>query len=160
MPTSDDLLLLGLAEQLSAPEVALGDPADEAALCALLDRCTDALVDVAQGRQTLSRPAVGHQGAPTARREPRRRHHGGVVDAGSCSALAALCHRGAHLLTLRSDHTLGAHVAECLQTVAESLQRLVQDLPDQGPVVARQRLRRGLRRAAAQLDRAAPKVAP
>lgn len=161
MSTPDDLRLLGLAEQLGAPEVSLGDPRDEALLSRLLDQCTDALVDVVQGRQSLSRPAPAQPEAPPGMEGQRPCTDGGTqIDGASCSALAVLCHRAARLLASRPDQSVAAPLADCLRTVADSLQRVVQDLPEQQAPATRQRLRRGLRRAGAQLDRAAPKVAP
>lgn len=174
MSTPTALRLLGLAEQLSVLEVSLGDPADDALLRELLDRCADAIVDVAQGRKTLSRPAPSPMsttpngagetttpsGAGEAPRPDSARSSREVIDAVSCSALAARCHHAAHLLGEHPDQVLARPVAESLRSVADSLQRLVQDLPDQAPSVARQRLLRGLRRGAALLDLAAPKVAP
>lgn len=163
MSTPDDLHLLGLAEQLSVLEVSLGDPADEALVSRLLDRCTDAIVDVVAGRQTLSRGAPPRTAAPDEApygAPPIARAESTEVDAASCSALATRCHRTAHLLDGRPEQALAGPVADCLRTIADSLQRLVQDLGDQSSTTARQHLRRGLRRAAAQLDSLTPKVAP
>lgn len=153
-PTS--LPLLGLAEELSGVETIVGDPATEDFLRRLLDRVVDAVVDVAQGRSTLSRahpppvpPSVPAQERPAA---------SDAVDRAACSALAARCHHLAARLGRHPDQQLAAPVAACLTTVAGALQRLVQDLHD--PRVsapeARQQLRRTLGRAAAMLDALAP----
>ncbi|MCK0111382.1 hypothetical protein MWU75_04435 [Ornithinimicrobium sp. F0845] len=147
------LPLLGLAEELSACEVPVGDPVTEDALRAILDRVVDAVVDVSLGRSTLSRPHPPGAGvapgstAPTAQLDPV-----------ACSALAARCHRAAALLTEVEDQRLAGVVASCLTTIADGLQRLTQDASDARvhPPAAQQRLRRSLVRAGALLDAAAP----
>lgn len=147
------LPLLGLAEELSASEVPVGDPTTEALVRGLLDRVTDAIVDVTLGRATLTGPtppAVHVAAPPTAGADH--------LDPASCSALAVRCHRAAALLHEQPEVPLAASVAECLTTVADGLQRWTQDVRDARVPrpEARQHLRRTLRRAAAVLDAGAP----
>lgn len=168
MPTPVDLQLLGLAEQLSVLEVDLGDPADQDQLTHLLDRCTDAIVDVAQGSHSLSRPDLPRPDLPrpdlprpdlarlgaAAQAAQASRPVGPAlhtVDLASLSALAAHCHRTARALGDRDSTALAGRVAAALTTTADTLQHLVQDLAGEESRQARARLRRGLRRAAAQL---------
>ncbi|WP_109474240.1 hypothetical protein [Ornithinimicrobium cavernae] len=150
--TPPHLHLLGLAEELSSAPVHLGDPAAESLLCHLLDRVLDAVVDVTQGRGTLSRPGLAR--APEA--PSGRPADLGSADLASCSALAAQCHRlAAHLGECR-DLPLAREVEVSLRTIGDGLQRLVQDLPATNPSAARQRFLRALRGASARLDAAAP----
>lgn len=144
------LVLLGVAEELSAAEAHLGDPATEARLRHLLDRIVDAVVDVTQGRDAPSRSAA-QQDVPA----PAPADLGGA-DAASCSALAARCHRAAAHLDDVGAQPLAARVARCLRHLAGGLQDLVQDLPHEQVPVMRQRFLRSLRRATALLDGAAP----
>lgn len=175
MPETSTLPLLGLADELSASEASLGDEVAEELLRHLLDRVVDGIVDVTQGRHTLSRPdppspdvprpsdAVSPSTGPPVGRVSASRMAGvsasrmaGAADRGECSALAARCHRAAALLRGCDDQTLASHIVVCLETTGSALQRLVQDRTDEPPGVARQRLLRTLRAAAAVLDEAAP----
>ncbi|HLS44317.1 MAG TPA: hypothetical protein VK045_02675 [Ornithinicoccus sp.] len=167
MPETSTLPLLGLADELSASEAPLGDEVAEGLLRHLLDRVVDGIVDVTQGRHTLSRPdapspdvprpsdAASPSTQPPVGRASASRMTG-VADRGECSALAARCHRAAALLRRCDDQTLASHIVVCLETTGSALQRLVQDRSDEPPGVARQRLLRTLRAAAAVLDEAAP----
>lgn len=153
--TSTPLPLLGLAEELSTLDARLGDPAVELMVRHLLDRLADAIVDVTQGRTSLSRPDLPLQpGArPSADQVPSGDQ---VVDRIAASALAARCARAARLVahwdeTHGEDQTLAKRVGASLDLLAGGLQRLVQDVPDEVPTMARQRLQRTLRRAVAAL---------
>ena len=114
--------LLGLAEELTASEAPVGDPATEQMVIGLLDRLADAIVDVAVGRDSLARPRPP-AGAATA--EPGAAH----LDAATCSALAARCHQAAHAVGSSSEAGLAGDVSSSLVALAEGLQRLVQDVP-------------------------------
>lgn len=170
MSTSPAALpLLGLAEELSAAEAHVHDPAAEALLRHLLDRIVDTLVDVAQGHDRSTRtprpPDLGGLGPADIR----------SADAASCSSLAGSCHRAAALLervgapdrSAGGDRVdgpeqqsralpLAVRVSQCLRLLAGALQELVQDLPREDAPVMRQRFLRALRRATAHLDGAAP----
>lgn len=146
------LPLLGLAEELSAVAVPLQDPNTEISLRPLLNRLVDAIVDVTQGRAVLSCPDLPAPSLPPSEPPSAER----TVDRAACSALAVSCQRLASLLAPQEGQVLASSVARCLRTLGEGLQRLVQDVPDQPPEVARQRFRRAVRRASAQLDEAAP----
>ena len=144
------LALLGVAEELSAAEAHLGDPASEARLRHLLDRVVDTVVDISQDRDHPCR-SIPLPDLPEA--EPVDL---GGADPASCSALASRCHRAAARLDAVDGQPLAATAAHALREVAGGLQDLVQGLPvDPAPVV-RQRFLRSLRRATALLDRAAP----
>jgi hypothetical protein len=151
---STPLPLLGLADELSATEPTIGDPAAEAQLRHLLDRLVDALVDVAQGRTALSRPELPGQEVQDL--PGTRRASAGSPDRAACSALASRCHRAAVLLSRHDDQRLAGHLVACLDILSSGLQRLVQESPTEVPAEARQRLRRALRQAGAVLDDAAP----
>lgn len=148
------LRLLGLAEELSAAEAHLHDPAAEALLRHLLDRIVDALVDLTQGHERPTRIPPS----------PDLRDLGPAdittADAASCSALAGRCHRAASQVEAGEvldgpEPPLAARVARCLRLLASGLQELVQDLPHEEAPVMRQRFLRSLRRALAHLDGAA-----
>ena len=152
--TSTPLPLLGLAEELSTLDAPLGDRSLELQVRHLLDRVADAVVDLAQGRTDLSRPDLS---APSAAPQG-----GQPLDRVACSALAARCRRASGLVT-RWGHQapvgtqpLADRVVTSLDLLGCGLQRLVQDVVDEPPAAARQRLQRTLRRAVAAL--AAPAI--
>ncbi|WP_114905418.1 hypothetical protein [Ornithinimicrobium murale] len=148
--TRSPLVLLGTAEELSAADVHLADPAAETLLRHLLDRLVDSIVDVTQGHERPSRtpppPDVRALGPADL----------AAADRASCSALAALCQRAATQLSSLPDQPLAVRVAHGLRLLSRGLQGLVQDLPHEPTPVVRQRLLRVLRRAVAVLDGAAP----
>lgn len=146
-PTS--LALLGLAEELSGAQVSLGDEAAEALVHHHLDRVLDAVVDLSQGREHLSRvlppPEVTAGPADLA-----------SADLASCSALAAQCQQLAARLDQGGADELARLVSQSLRHLAAALQDVVQGLPHEAQPVVRQRLLRSVRGATAMLAPAAP----
>ncbi|USQ75269.1 hypothetical protein [Ornithinimicrobium cryptoxanthini] len=147
--TSTPLPLLGLAEELSTLDAPLGDRSLELLVRHLLDRVADAIVDLTQGRTDLSRPdlpAPPH--VPTGELP---------LDRVACSALAARCRRAAGVVAQWGQQApvdtqpLADRVGTSLDLLAAGLQRLVQDVADESPAAARQRLQRTVRRAVAAL---------
>lgn len=147
--TSTPLPLLGLAEELSALDAPVGDRHLELLVRHLLDRVADALVDLTQGRTDLSRPDLPAPSHVPTGEQP--------LDRVACSAVAARCRRAAGLVAQWGQQVAGdsrplaERVVTSLQLLADGLQRLVQDVPDEPPAAARQRLQRTVRRAAATL---------
>lgn len=152
--TSTPLPLLGLAEELSTLDAPLGDRSLELQVRHLLDRVADAVVDLTQGRTDLSRPDLPAPSAAPLGEQP--------LDRVACSALAARCRRASGVVTQWAHQApvdtqpLADRVATSLDLLTGGLQRLVQDVVDEPPAAARQRLQRTLRRASAAL--AAPAI--
>lgn len=152
-PWPTPLVLLGLAEELSAAQVCLGDATAEALVHHHLDRVLDAVVDITQGRHQFSRvlPAPEVTQVPPADLSS--------ADPASCSALAARCQE----LAARLEQAEAAQVSDLaglvstsLRHLAAALQDLVQDLPQEAQPVVRQRLLRAVRGATALLAPTAP----
>lgn len=148
--TSTPLPLLGLAEELSTLEAPLGDRSLELLVRHLLDRQADAIVDLTQGRSTLSRPDLPAPPHAVAGEQP--------LDRVACSAVAARCRRAATTVehwgqgAPVDSRPLADRVVISLDLLAAGLQRLAQDVVDEAPATARQRLQRTVRRAVTALD--------
>lgn len=148
--TSTPLPLLGLAEELSTLEAPLGDRSLELVVRHLLDREADAIVDLTQGRTDLSRRDLPAPSQAPPGEQP--------LDKVACSAVAARCRRAARLVAQwgrgapAQTLPLADRVVTSLDLLAAGLQRLAQDVVDEPPAAARQRLQRTVRRAVAALD--------